>query len=31
LTGYSVGAKLALSEDEVRGYIDVCEKICNLI
>ena len=30
LTGYSIGAKLALSEDEVRGYIDVCEKICNL-
>jgi hypothetical protein len=31
LMGYSVGAKLVLSEDEVRGYIDVCEKICNLI
>jgi hypothetical protein len=30
LMGYSVGAKLTLSEDEVRGYIDVCEKICNL-
>jgi hypothetical protein len=31
LTGYSIGDKLALSEDEVRGYIDVCDKICNLI
>lgn len=31
LTGYPAGAKLVLSEDEVRRYIDVCEKICNLI
>lgn len=31
LTGYSIGDKLTLSEDEVRGYIDVCEKICDLI
>jgi hypothetical protein len=27
LTGYSVGAKLVLSEDEVRRHIDTCEKI----
>ena len=31
LTGYSIGTKLVLSEDEVKGYIDVCEKIYDLI
>lgn len=31
LTAYSVGDRLMLSEDEIRRYIDTCEKICNLI
>jgi len=31
LTGYSVGAKLTLTQDEVRRHIDTCEKICDLI